>query len=287
MKMTRRRSRRRHPPHRRHAHGRRGAGVRGAARRRSQRVRAVAVRRRRRGACRRGRRGARHAPHRRAGAAGRILGARAALHRRAARLHPLRASARSTGSIRRMPSNSSATSRPRRRASLPKEGLDPSAASFERELDLRYAGQGYELRVPLERPVAERARRPSAQGGARALRRACTPKFTAMRPRKRAVEVVSYRLRVRVAVPKYQPQALPAGAAVIASAGFDQGHAARIVRCRQGDSTRRFMIVTSLPSASTLPAPPSSSSSTPRRSCRPAGTAFVDRHGNLILERKD
>ncbi len=32
---------------------------------------------------------------------------------------------------------------------LAEEGLDPSAAAFERDLDMRYAGQGYELRVPL------------------------------------------------------------------------------------------------------------------------------------------
>src|SRR5580698_10518500 len=32
---------------------------------------------------------------------------------------------------------------------LAEEGLDPSAASFERDLDMRYAGQGYELRVSL------------------------------------------------------------------------------------------------------------------------------------------
>src|SRR5260370_2866683 len=32
---------------------------------------------------------------------------------------------------------------------LAEEGLDPSAASFERDLDMRYSGQGYELRVPL------------------------------------------------------------------------------------------------------------------------------------------
>ena len=32
---------------------------------------------------------------------------------------------------------------------LAEEGLDPSAATFERDLDMRYAGQGYELPVPL------------------------------------------------------------------------------------------------------------------------------------------
>ena len=69
---------------------------------------------------------------------------------------------------------------------LAEEGLDPSAAAFERDLDMRYAGQGYELRVPLERALAERARRPSAQGACASASTRCTPKFTATPPRKRA-----------------------------------------------------------------------------------------------------
>src|SRR5262249_13005555 len=35
-------------------------------------------------------------------------------------------------------------------ADLAAEGLDATNARFGRELDLRYAGQGYELRIPLE-----------------------------------------------------------------------------------------------------------------------------------------
>jgi N-methylhydantoinase A len=36
------------------------------------------------------------------------------------------------------------------RAELRTEGMDPTAARFMRELDLRYTGQGYELRTPLD-----------------------------------------------------------------------------------------------------------------------------------------
>ena len=68
---------------------------------------------------------------------------------------------------------------------LAEEGLDPSAASFERELDMRYAGQGYELRVPLSGLWHERARRRSARGGARALRRGARPN---PRPRRQGKE---------------------------------------------------------------------------------------------------
>ena len=38
----------------------------------------------------------------------------------------------------------------RAREEIAAEGMDGGAGSFSRELDLRYAGQGYELRTPLE-----------------------------------------------------------------------------------------------------------------------------------------
>src|SRR5262249_56187884 len=38
---------------------------------------------------------------------------------------------------------------------LQAEGMDPATARFVRELDLRYSGQGYELRPPLEGLFAE------------------------------------------------------------------------------------------------------------------------------------
>ena len=184
--MTRDGGRRRHPPHRRHAHGRRGARVRGAARRRSQRIRAAAVRRRRRRACGGGRRGTRHAPHHRAGAARRVFGARPALHRRAARLHPLRTVSARPARSRRMPRASFASWRRRRRANLPKRGSTRSAAAFERELDMRYAGQGYELRVSLDGLVARARsmpRRSKRRGRGSTI---CTRASTAMPPRRRA-----------------------------------------------------------------------------------------------------
>ena len=170
---------------------------------------------------------------------------------------------------------------------LAEEGLDPSAASFERDLDMRYAGQGYELRVPLERTLAERARR------ARRSRRRATrfdevhAKIHGHAAKEKSVEVVSYRLRVRVAVPKYQPQALPAGAASSPRPGVGQGHAARIVRRRQGDRRRPFMIVTSCRSASAFAGPAIVEQFDATTVVPPGWHAFVDRHGNLILERTD
>ena len=81
------------------------------------------------------------------------------------------------------------------------EGLGESERLFVRELDLRYAGQGYEIRTPLDgldwRPVAE-------AGIAQVQER-----FHALHLRLHGhsapdstIEAVSFRLRVRVPVPK-------------------------------------------------------------------------------------
>jgi N-methylhydantoinase A len=89
------------------------------------------------------------------------------------------------------------------RDDLATEGMDVRAARFARELDLRYIGQGYELRTPLDGLFVERLT-------ADTLTRA-REKFDERHAqihghaaKERPVELVSYRLRVRVAVPKYQ-----------------------------------------------------------------------------------
>ncbi len=96
-------------------------------------------------------------------------------------------------------------------AELRAEGLDPDGAHRRRELDLRYVGQGYELRVPLDGLPAG-----ADGGGAGALDDAgmaeARARFDALHARihghaarEKEVEIVSYRLRVTVAVPKYRP----------------------------------------------------------------------------------
>ena len=91
------------------------------------------------------------------------------------------------------------------REELAAEGMDPAAAGFVRELDLRYTGQGYELRTSLDGLFTDSL---TAQSLA-----AAREKFDERHAqihghaaKERPVEVVSYRLRVRVTVPKYQPQ---------------------------------------------------------------------------------
>ena len=89
---------------------------------------------------------------------------------------------------------------------LAEEGLDPSAAVFERDLDMRYAGQGYELRVPLA-GLWDKALDAKALRAARDRFDQVHARIHGHAAKEKGVEVVSYRLRVRVSVPKFKPQA--------------------------------------------------------------------------------
>jgi N-methylhydantoinase A len=94
------------------------------------------------------------------------------------------------------------------RAELAAEGMDADAARFVRELDLRYTGQGYELRTPLDGLFSARLTAASLA----AVRDKFDERHAQIHghaAKERPVEVVSYRVRVRVAVPKYQPHAEP------------------------------------------------------------------------------
>jgi len=179
---------------------------------------------------------------------------------------------------------------------LAAEGLDSSAASFERDLDMRYAGQGYELRVPLAptltlpRKRGREGRGPALDGKALA---AVRERFDEVHARihghaakEKAVEVVSYRLRVRVSVPKYTPQALPARAPSLPPPAslkgtrrvlFDAGKAIETTiydrdRLTVGVTFAGPAIVEQFDATTVVP---------------PGWHALVDRYGNLILERRD
>ncbi len=177
---------------------------------------------------------------------------------------------------------------------LAAEGLDPSTAVFERDLDMRYAGQGYELRVPLATPPTHLRERGRERQGPTLDRNALTAvraRFDAVHERihghaatEKAVEVVSYRLRVRVSVPKFSPRELPASApspppatAIKATrrvfhdarkptdtAIYDRDQLAVGVAFAGPAVVEQFDATTVVP---------------------PGWHAFVDRYGNLILER--
>jgi N-methylhydantoinase A len=97
------------------------------------------------------------------------------------------------------------------REELKAEGMGATAAHFARELDLRYTGQGYELRTPLDGLFTQELTAQSLKA-ARARFDERHAQIHGHAAKERPVEVVSYRLRVRVAVPKYVPRAEPANA---------------------------------------------------------------------------
>jgi N-methylhydantoinase A len=89
------------------------------------------------------------------------------------------------------------------REELKAEGLDPAQAGFSRELDLRYTGQGYELRTPLDGLFTDRVT-DDTLSHARERFDERHAQIHGHAAKERPVEVVSYRVRLRVPVPKYQ-----------------------------------------------------------------------------------
>jgi N-methylhydantoinase A len=102
------------------------------------------------------------------------------------------------------------------RQELAAEGMATAAARFTRELDLRYTGQGYELRTPLDGLFTDRLTAPS-MAAARARFDERHAQIHGHAAKERPVEVVSYRVRVRVTVPKYEPRSEPASARLAAA----------------------------------------------------------------------
>ena len=96
------------------------------------------------------------------------------------------------------------------RDELAAEGMADADAQFLRELDLRYTGQGYELRTPLNGLYKDKLDA-HAMVAARDRFDERHAQIHGHAAKEKPVEVVSYRLRVRVAVPKYQPVAEPPG----------------------------------------------------------------------------
>jgi len=103
------------------------------------------------------------------------------------------------------------------RTELAAEGLDADDANFSRELDLRYTGQGYELRTPLAGLFAD-ALNENSLALARARFDQRHARIHGHAAKERPVEIVSYRVRVRVPVPKYEPRETVATGGALAAA---------------------------------------------------------------------
>jgi len=91
------------------------------------------------------------------------------------------------------------------REELASEGMDAATARFHRELDLRYTGQGYELRTSLD-GLGEVGITAAVLADARDRFDVRHAQIHGHAAKERPVEVVSYRVRVRVPVPKYVPK---------------------------------------------------------------------------------
>ena len=85
------------------------------------------------------------------------------------------------------------------------EGLDLEKARFERELDVRYTGQGYELRVSLVGLGGPEGLTSDDMVSARQRFDDKHAQIHGHAADDRPVEIVSYRVRLRVDVPKYEP----------------------------------------------------------------------------------
>jgi len=94
----------------------------------------------------------------------------------------------------------------RARAELAAEGLGEGEAIIARELDMRYAGQGYELRVSMD---GLGALDDAALVAARTRFDARHQQIHGHAAREKEVEVVSYRVRAHVSVPKFEARPRP------------------------------------------------------------------------------
>ena len=168
---------------------------------------------------------------------------------------------------------------------LVEEGLDPGTAAFERDLDMRYAGQGYELRVPLG-GLWQGALDAKALAAVRRRFDEVHEKIHGHAAKEKAVEVVSYRLRVRVAVPKYSPQAAEARKPSSPTLGALKG--TRRVFFEPGKAVKTTVYDRDKFAVGTVFTGPAIIEQFDATTVVPHGWhVLVDRYGNLILERKE
>jgi N-methylhydantoinase A len=167
------------------------------------------------------------------------------------------------------------------RAELDAEGMGVAGARFARELDLRYSGQGYELRIPLAGLFHDRLT-PASLTAARERFDARHAQIHGHAANERPVEVVSYRLRVRVAVPKYAPLEIAAPASPRSAAAVKGQRTITLngatmeatlyerARLDVGTSITGPAILEQFDATTLIP---------------PSWSGRVDGHGNLVLTR--
>ena len=157
-------------------------------------------------------------------------------------------------------------------AELADEGLSAKAARHERALDMRYTGQGYELTVPMAGSLAATRARFDAMHAA----------IHGHAARERPVEIVSYRLRVRVPAPKYRP--VPAKEARQKPAPLRAMKGLRAVRFAGTAETKAVLYERDrLPPGARIKGPAVVEQFDATTVVPPDWSAQVDRLGNLVV----
>jgi N-methylhydantoinase A len=166
---------------------------------------------------------------------------------------------------------------------LAEEGLDPSAAAFERDFDMRYVGQGYELRVPLS-GLWRNALDPGALAAARTRFDEVHERIHGHAAKEKSAEIVSYRLRVRVSVPKFSPRPQPTRPTALPSPEAVKG-TRRVFFAAQKPTETAIYDRDRLDVGASFAGPAIVEQFDATTVVPPRWHASVDRFGNLILER--
>jgi N-methylhydantoinase A len=170
------------------------------------------------------------------------------------------------------------------RGELAAEGMNAADASWWRELDLRYAGQGYELRTALDGLYVGRIAA-ATLNDARHCFHERHAQIHGHAAKDRPVEVVSYRLRVRVAVPKYEP--LAEAKAVPRSAAAARKGERTVYFDGATDMTAALYERDALAVGMTVAGPAIVEQFDATTVIAPGWRAEVDRYRNLILTRHE
>ncbi len=167
---------------------------------------------------------------------------------------------------------------------LEAEGFEAADADYGRELDMRYTGQGYELRVALD-GLGRGGLDADSMQAARERFDVHHARIHGHAARERPVEIVSYRLRVRVAVPKYQPVAEDVAPSAAASGEAVKG--ARTVYFDAASGTETTIYERTRLAVGARIIGPAIIEQFDATTVLPAGwTGAVDGYRNLILTRE-